>query len=257
MEEEKSPLTLAEALEAVPEFRRQHLREHELVAVLQIAVAAMLCGARSQYAVAQWAKERLEDAPHLLIALGCKPGKRPSHPTIHRVFKSLNAAAFERVLGGWLSQVGIEPDEALAVDGKSLRGIHGEALPGVHLVSVYALQSGVVLSQMTAGGKGTELSAVKEALKPVDLVGKTVMGDALQTQRDVCEQIVEGGGHYLFPVKENPPTLHSDLVDAFSPAPQTAGGERREGSIVAGAGVEGKRGRLHPEPGDEEWARAI
>ena len=200
-EAESPPVTLAEALKAVPEFRRQHLREHELVAVLQIAVAAMLCGAKSQYAVAQWAKERLEDAPQLLEALGCRPGKCPSHPTIHRVFKGLDVKAFEGVLGEWLSRTGVKPDEPLAVDGKTLRGIHGEELPGV-----------------------------KEALAEVDLKGKVVMGDALQTQREVCERIVAGGGDYLFPVKEHQPTLLSDLVDAFSPArPEAGSGGERTG----------------------------
>lgn len=223
------PVTLAEALSAVPEFRRQHLREHELVSVLQIAVAAMLCGAKSQYAVAQWAKERLEDAPELLEALGCKPGKSPSHPTIHRVFAGLDVEAFERALSEWLSglaQVGLKPDDLLAVDGKTLRGIHGEELPGMHLVAVYAVHSDRVLTQMTAGGKGTELNGVKGALAEVDLAGKIVTGDALQTQRDVCEQIVQSGGNYLFPVKENPPTLLSDLRDAFPPSEPEAGGGR-------------------------------
>jgi hypothetical protein len=205
-------------LKAVPEFRRAHGREHELVTVLQIAVAAMLCGAKTQYAVAQWAKERSEDAPELLQALGCAPEKYPSHPTIHRIFKRLNAEAFERVLGDWLAQTGLTPGEPLAVDGKTLRGIHGEELPGVHLVAVYALHSDVVLAQMTAGGKGTELPAVKAALAEVDLTGRVVMGDALQTQRDVCEQIVEGGGDYFFPVKANQLSLLSDVRDAFSPA---------------------------------------
>ncbi len=82
---------------------------------------------------------------------------------------------------------------------------------------------------MTAGGKGTELNAVKGALAEVDLTGRVVMGDALQTQRDVCEQIVEGGGDYFFPVRDNQPTLLRDLEDAFSPSePEVEGG--REGS---------------------------
>lgn len=233
MEAEQSPpVTLAEALKTIPEFRRQHLREHELYAVLQIAVAAMLCGSRSPYAVAQWARERFVDAPELLEALGCKPGKYPSHPTIHRVFAGLDVEAFERALGEWLSglaQRGLKPDDLLAVDGKTLRGIHGEELPGVHLVAVYAVHSDRVLAQMTAGGKGTELNAVKGALSQVDLAGKVVTGDALQTQRDVCEQIVGGGGDYLFPLKENQLTLLSDVRDAFPPSePEAESG--REGS---------------------------
>ena len=38
---------------------------------------------------------------------------------------------------------------AIAVDGKALRGIHGEELPGVRLVAGYAHGSG-----LTAGQKG-------------------------------------------------------------------------------------------------------
>jgi hypothetical protein len=44
--------------------------------------------------------------------------------------------------------------EAIAIDGKSLRGIHGEELPGVHLVAVYAQQAGLVLAQKGGGGEG-------------------------------------------------------------------------------------------------------
>jgi predicted transposase YbfD/YdcC len=66
-------------------------------------------------------------------------------------------------------------------------------------------------------GKGKELAATKEVLEHVDLAGKMVAGDALQTQRKVCEQIVAQGGEYLLPVKENHPALRADLVHAFSP----------------------------------------
>ena len=124
------------------------------MSVLQIAVAAMLCGVKSKYAVGQWAKERLEDDPTLLEALGCQPKRCPSNATIHRVFKDLDVVAFERVLGEWLSRTGLKPNEPLAVDGKTLRGIHGEEIPGVHLVAVYALHSDVVLSQMTTPDDG-------------------------------------------------------------------------------------------------------
>ncbi len=213
-----APGSLAEALAQIPDPRRSHLRVHGLVALLQMAVAAMLCGARSLYAIAQWGQERREDDPALLVDLGLKPGRSPSVATLHRVFRRLDVAAFEAALGAWLAQTGIAPDEPLAVDGKTLRGIHGEAIPGAHLVSVYALRAGAVLTQMRAREKGAELPATKAALAQVDLEGHVVMGDALQTQREVCEQIVAAGGAYLLPVKENQPALLDDLVAAFSPS---------------------------------------
>ena len=212
------PGSLAAALAAIPDPRRAHLRVHDLVPLLQFAVAALLCGCRSLYAMAQWGQERREDDPDLLVDLGLRPGRSPSVATLHRVFKRLDAAAFEQALGEWLARRGIAPDEPLAVDGKTLRGVHGQGIPGAHLVSVYALRAGAVLAQIRTAAKGGELPAAKEALAQVDLEGRVVMGDALQTQREVCTQIVAGGGDYLLPVKENQPTLLADLVEAFSPS---------------------------------------
>jgi hypothetical protein len=183
-----------------------------------LTVAAMLCGMRSQYAVAQWARERREDDPQLLLDLGFPPGRSPSVATLHRIFSALDVVAFEAALSQWLVRLGLEPAEPLAVDGKSLRGIHGEELPGVHLVSVYALHSGLVLSQVRTTGKGKELPTAKVALSRAPLEGHPVMADALLTQRDVCEQIIGQGGEYLLPVKESQPTLLSDIATAFSPS---------------------------------------
>ncbi len=210
--------TLAEALAALPDRRRAHLRVHGLVPLLQVSLVAMLCGARSLYAIAQWARERREDDPELLLALGLLAGRSPSVATLHRVFKGLEVAAFEAIVGQWLVQTGLAPDALLCVDGKTLRGIHGEQLPGVHLVSVYAAQVGAVLAQVAAPGKGQELAATKAALAQAPLAGRVVVGDALQTQREVCEQIVAAGGDYLLPVKGNQPALRADLAHAFSPS---------------------------------------
>src|SRR5579875_801976 len=209
--------SLAAALAGIPDRRRAHLRVHDLVPLVQFAVAAMLCGARSLYAMARWGRERLADRPELLLALGLAPGRSPSVATLHRVFKGLDAAAFERAVGGWLAQLGTGPGEVLAVDGKTLRGLHGERLPGAHLVAVYALQREAVLARVAAPGKGQELAATKVALARAPLAGAVVVGDALQTQRDVCQQIVAAGGDYALPVKENQPALLADLRRAFAP----------------------------------------
>ena len=87
----------------------------------------------------------------------------------------------------------------------------------MHLVSAYATRSGAVLGQVASPGKGQELAVAKAVLGQVPLEGRTVVADALLTQREVCQQIVSAGGDYLLPVKENQPALRQDLVEAFSP----------------------------------------
>jgi hypothetical protein len=198
MGEEKALRTLAEALSELPDPRRKQRQAHGLVPILLMTVAALLSGSRSLYAVAQWGRERREDDPEMLGAFGLKVGQSPSHPTLHRVFKRLDVQAFERILSEWLAQTGLRlPSDGLefvAMDGKSLRGIHGEEVPGVHLVAAYALQTGRVLAQQAASGKGEELNAVKAVLRSLPLTNRVVLGDALQTQREICQTILDKGG---------------------------------------------------------------
>jgi hypothetical protein len=196
-----------------------------LVGLLQFSVAAILCGCRSLYAMAQWGRERVEDDPDLLTALGLPAGRSPSVATLHRVFKALDVAAFERAVGGWLVTTGVQPGDPLALDGKTLRGVHGAGLPGVHLIGAHAHGAGVILAQVRSAGKGQELAAVKALLAEAGpggagsalLAGRLVTGDALLTQRAISAQIVAGGGDYVLPVDENQPTLREGIAEAFSP----------------------------------------
>lgn len=219
---EAAPGSLAAALAGVPDPRKPYGWRPEyppipLVALLQLTVAAMLCGARSLNAVAQWGRERRADDPALLGALGLAPGRSPCVATLHRVFKALDVAAFEAAVGAWLVRTGVAPGEPIAVDGKTLRGVHGDGLPGEHLVSAYAHRAGAVLAQVRSAGHGHELAAAERVLGAVPLAGRVVTTDALLTQRSVSQRVVDGGGAYLLPVKENQPALLVDLQAAFSP----------------------------------------
>ncbi len=230
------PGSLAAALAAVPDPRPPngwppHRSPLPLVGILQVAVAAMRCGARSLSAVAQWGRERVEDDPLALGPLGLPPGRSPRVATLHRLFKGLDVAAFAAVLGRWLAVSGSAAGDALALDGKTLRGIHGDAVPGVHLVAAYAHRAGAVRGQAPSPGKGQELAAVKAVLAAVPLAGRPVTGDALLTQRDVCTRVVAGQGDDLLPVDENQPALLAAVAAAFSPMDG-----RRDGRAGAAAG---------------------
>ncbi len=232
------PGSLAEALASVPDPRRPYGWRPDyapvpLVALLQATVVAVLCGARSLYAVAQWIRERAEDEPELLEALGLPPGRSACVATLHRVYKALDVEAFEAAVGGWLRQTGLAPDDPVALDGKTLRGVHGhveqgEYVPGTHLVAAYAHGAQAVLAQLRTGGKGQELAAAAQVLTQVPLAGRVVTGDALLTQRDLCEQIVAAGGDYVLPVKENQPALRDSLARAFSPGALAVERPRRD-----------------------------
>src|ERR1700751_5264585 len=94
---ELGPSLLA-AFARVPDVRSRHGRRYPLPALLTLATAAMLAGARSLYAIAQWG--RLQ-APEVRRALGLPGGRLPTVPTLHYVYKRLDAAGFEAALTDW------------------------------------------------------------------------------------------------------------------------------------------------------------
>lgn len=144
-----SVMRLVKAFRSVPDPRRGQGRRHPLPAILAMSVAAMLCGARSLYAIYQWGREQDSET---LAALGLTHSPSPSVATLHRVFTRLDVEAFEDAVREWASFHLGGGEHAVAIDGKSLRGIHGEKLPGVHLVAMYAHDADLVLAQL--GGKG-------------------------------------------------------------------------------------------------------
>lgn len=140
--------SLLAAFARVPDVRSRHGRRYPLPALLTLATAAMLAGARSLYAISQWG--RLQP-PAVRQALGFPDLDMPAATTLHYAFKRLDVAGFEAALQVWAGAVLGPTDRQLVLDGKALRGIHGEELPGVRLVAVYAPEAGLVLAQ--AGGQ--------------------------------------------------------------------------------------------------------
>jgi predicted transposase YbfD/YdcC len=206
-------------LAAVPDPRAIRGRRHPLVAIVGLAAAAVLAGARSIVAIAEWAA----DAPQpVRAALGARRDAPdhfavPAEATIRRTFSRLDADALAAAVGAWLADRERERPRpaasrrrAVAVDGKTLRGAHppdGDGRP-VHLLAAMDHASRAVLAQRQVGGAPEEVPAFAPLLEPLDLAGVVVTADALQTHPEAAEFLVGGQrAHYLFVVKANQPLL--------------------------------------------------
>lgn len=183
--------SLLEVLEQVVDPRQARGVRYRMVELLAIAVGAMLSGCHSLYAIAQWAKDHQEE---VVLAFHLRRPRTPCVGTFHYAFKHLDQDQFETVLGAWACRQGLKKREGIAIDGKTLRGIHGEEVPGVHLLSAYSHESGAVLFQKDVGEKGNELTVAPTVLNALDLREHVVTGDAGFTQRNLCQLIVEKGG---------------------------------------------------------------
>lgn len=61
-----------------------------------------------------------------------------------------------------------------------------------------------------------EIGMVIPLLEPLDLTGKDVTSDAIQTQRKFARYLVDRNAHYHFIVKGNQPTLYADIQLLFA-----------------------------------------
>src|SRR5215831_16672376 len=129
-----APEDLLEALGQVPDPRDPRGRRYPLVSVLAIAVCAVLAGARSYAAIAEWAA----DAPPRLRARLGLPGPVPDLVTIWRVLTSVDPAALDAAVCAWASAqlAARRPDGrvVLAVDGKTVRGARSGGGAAPHLM---------------------------------------------------------------------------------------------------------------------------
>jgi predicted transposase YbfD/YdcC len=210
----RRPPHLLAYLATVPDPRAARGRRHPLIAILAIAAAAVLAGARSVTAIAEWAA----DAPQpVRAALGARrdaPGHFavPAEATIRRTLARLDPEALAGAIGAWLTDRNraAQPPRrppAVAVDGKTLHGARHDGRQ-VHLLACMDHASRAVLAQRQVDGAPGEVPGLQPLLADLDLADVVVTADALQTHPQAAEFLVtRKHAHYLLVVKANQPTL--------------------------------------------------
>jgi len=206
--------SLMELLEGIRDPRGARGKRHPLPALLALAVVAMLAGMTTYEAIVQYGKER---GGEFLYPLGFTRRRGLCKATYSRVFRRIDVADFEARVAQWIQQrlgSGVAPH--LALDGKTARGSREGETPGVHLVAASAPDVRAVLGQLRVDAKTNEHKAAFELLGGLSVKGKVVPGDAMFTHRDVCAEVIAGGGDYVLPVKDNQPTLRADIAAVFA-----------------------------------------
>jgi predicted transposase YbfD/YdcC len=210
-------LALIDVFSSIPDFRQSKGKRHPLKAILSLAACAMMCGYRSYSAIAEWGRYYGQD---LASALGFTHST-PCASTLHTIFRNLDKQAFEARLGQWAeavtASVPIAPPqfEPVAVDGKSLRGSRKQGAPAAHLLSAVGHRLGLTLAQEAVGDETNEIPVVSRMLKRLLLEGRVITMDALLTQQEIAQTIVDRGGDYLMVVKDNQLGLKKWIESVF------------------------------------------
>lgn len=64
--------------------------------------------------------------------------------------------------------------------------------------------------------KSNDITAIPQLLAVLDLHGCIVTIDAMGTQKEIAQQIIEAGGEYVLSLKGNQGNIHQDVKQLFA-----------------------------------------
>ena len=198
-------------LQQIPDPRGRQGRDYRLWSLLALIVVSMLCGRRGMKAAFLLGRSltRRQKAQ-----LGFVSGATPCHATLTETLRILDARALADGLGSLYFE---ENGDArhIAIDGKTMRASKDGEGKAEHVLSAFCGGLQTVLSHESSRGKGLEIPDALKLLERLDLKGKIVTGDAIFCQKSITAKIVESGGDYVFPIKDNQKTLRENVETAF------------------------------------------
>ena len=215
---------LTESFATLTDPRVKQTRWHKLVDIVMIAVCGAICECNSWEDLPRYRRAKKDWLKGFLEL----PNGIPSADTFARVFQRLKVDEFLECLSSIASVLRREESqEVVAIDGQTLRG-SGNGQTGrhpLHLVRAWAATNRLVLGQQACAEKSNEITAIPQLLKVIDIEGAIVTIDAMGCQTEIADGIIERKADYVLAVKDNQPTLHTEIRQAFEQVlePATSG----------------------------------
>ncbi len=206
--------SLAVAFDSLEDPRVERTKAYPLNEIMLLVLAAVICGAKSWYGVQDFGDDRID---WLRKHYPYKNGI-PSHDTIGRVMSLVRPSAMVKAYMQFMSSLFDKPEgEIIALDGKTLRRSFDKSSgqKPLHILNAWAVKSGLALCQVKVDSKTNEITAVPELLDLIDIKGATITSDAMNTQKNIAELIVDKGADYVLAVKGNHKNLEEELEEAF------------------------------------------
>lgn len=235
--------------ESVPDYRKTGMCIYKLSELLTIALLTYICNGEDYQDMHIFAKTRARDFG-LLQDCG---DHSPSPDTFERMMKKVDTEALERCLiesgRQFLDSL---KEKQIAIDGKKLRGTNPKSrgTKGDYILNAYVTENHIMIGQQKLEDKENEITAIPQLIDKIAIEGATVSIDAIGTQTNIAQQIVDRDAHYFLAVKENQKRLYEEVIDAFrlykptSEATETETGhgrkEKRVCSIMSAQNIEDK-----------------
>jgi predicted transposase YbfD/YdcC len=192
--------------------RVERTRRHKLIDIVAVAICAVISGAKSWEDIARFGRGKKTWLERWLEL----PEGIPSQWTFMRVFQALRPDVLMDGVRNWMESVtGLLAGKVVAFDGKRHCGSSSKGKEALHMVSAWAVDNHLLLGQQAVDGKSNEITAIPKLLEVLELAGAIVTIDAMGCQKAIAADIRAADADYVLAVKENQPTLHQAVSEAF------------------------------------------
>ena len=129
----------------------------------------------------------------------------PSHDTFSRVFGILNPNTFMDMFIAWIQDIVKEKGLHIAIDGKAIKNAKDKINNGntPYLLSDFLCDIGLSIGQIKVNKKSNKITAIPDLLDLIDIKNKIITIDAIGTQEDVANKIINKKENYILKVKDN------------------------------------------------------
>ena len=198
---------------AVDDPREPAKVKFPLPELLFLVTCATIAGCDDYDEIADWGEEHVE----FLRQYSEYYFGTPKEDWLRALMNRIDPALFEACFTRWATALRPDGVSLIAMDGKTLRR-SGDSAAGtrpLHLVSAWASNQRLVLSQEAVDTKENECAAILDILKRLSLNGAIVTIDAIATNPTIARTITETGGDYVLALKKNQPSLYGEVVRYF------------------------------------------
>lgn len=207
-------MNLFERFEVLEDPRDVRGKKYKLIDILIMTIYGLLCGIKDYVNIADFMKLK-ED--YFTQLLGLENGT-PSHDCLSDVFALINSQKFMEIFIEWTKDiVKKKTGKNISIDGKAIKSatdkINNGNIP--YIVSAFIGEIGLSIGQVKVDDKSNEITAIPDLLDLLDIEGATITIDAIGTQENIINKIVEKKGHYVLPVKDNQKELKKQIKSQF------------------------------------------
>lgn len=190
---------------------------YPLPELLLLLLCGTVAGADDFVELTLWGEEHLGFLRRFLpFARGI-----PSHDTLCEVIAAIDPDLFKTCFTHWVERLRVAGPETIAIDGKTSRRSHARSKGRgpLHTVSAWAAGQQLVLGQEAVSEKSNEIIAIPLLLQRLELAGAIVTIDAIGTQTQIAQTILDGGGDYVLALKQNRPATFTEVETLFAAPP--------------------------------------